>query len=109
MTLNVVPSLERSTSKPVSSVELSCHARSIRLIDTTVAVKPEGALGAAETEPDFRIVKVSRTTAVLSRNATFIWLVKTSITTEPRTLSERNIAGWFKGPPDVWPEEPATV
>ncbi len=42
----LVPLVDRSTQKPVSFVALSVHARLIRLDDTAVAVRFDGAAGA---------------------------------------------------------------
>ncbi len=41
----LTPSVDRSTLKPASFVELSVHARSIRLEETAIAVRLEGAAG----------------------------------------------------------------
>ena len=47
--MNVVqlPPLHRSTRKPLSSPEVSVHAKRTWLFDTTVPVSPDGAEGAA--------------------------------------------------------------
>ena len=42
------PSADRSSSKPVSSLELSTHATLIEEAEAAVAVKDEGALGGVE-------------------------------------------------------------
>ena len=41
----LTPLVERSTRKPVSLVALSVHARLMRLVETAVAVRFDGAAG----------------------------------------------------------------
>ena len=59
--------------------------------------------------PPLRTVKVSRMTPVESRKVASRLLPFTSRTSDPRTLREINMTGWFSEPPPVWPELPATV
>src|SRR5437762_87049 len=56
-----------------------------------------------------RIVNESSTAPVSRRNFASRRLWSTSRTIEPSWFNEMNIAGWFKAPPLVWPELPATA
>ena len=57
----------------------------------------------------FLMVKWSCVDPLLFRNLASSRLPLTSNTSEPNTLSEMYIAGWFNDPPLVCPELPATV
>src|SRR5947207_5471071 len=61
-----------------------------------------------DAEP-LRIVNESSTAPVSRRNFASRRLWSTSRTIEPSWFNEMNIAGWFKAPPLVWPELPATA
>ncbi len=41
----LTPSVERSSLKPASLSALSAQTRSMRLVETAVAIRPEGAAG----------------------------------------------------------------
>ena len=77
-------------------------------VGVRVAVGGTGVAVGGGADP-FRIVNESSTAPVSRRNFASRRLPFRSRTIEPSWFNEMNIAGWFREPPLVWPELPATA
>ena len=92
----VAPSVDRSSTKPVSLVELSIHPSLIEVEESGVAVRPLGAAGKVLVPPPLPPPPVPRLTVTLSKLAMqtmpSLWLVTARPSESAEVLSISTIA-----------------